>query len=221
MPPTDKPLRLIEERVARIAGAYFGDPRHVQLCIAAIGKAMREAHLLVETPSADRPSKCPSCESRNPAHHPATSVGGEVTLCNDPWHQPTAAEIRAKAKDAASSSDLPQLLGSLIEAVTDACDSTNSGDQMQAAMRKADGIRLDIERRFALSATSAHISLDDIRQQIDHIEQNGIDLAKYGGKDADEGRCRELCAMYLREMILAHGMQQRLDELDRSEGRDA
>jgi hypothetical protein len=31
-----------------------------------------------------------------------------VTLCNDPWHQPTAAEIRAKeAKDAASSSVEP------------------------------------------------------------------------------------------------------------------
>jgi hypothetical protein len=65
-----------------------------------------------------------------------------------------SAESGERSISAFPSSDLPQLLGSLIEAVTDACDSTNSGDQMQAAMRKADGIRLDIERRFALSATS-------------------------------------------------------------------
>jgi hypothetical protein len=41
---------------------------------------------------------CPTCEGTNPAHHPATSVGGEVFLCRDPWHQPTADEIEAKER---------------------------------------------------------------------------------------------------------------------------
>jgi hypothetical protein len=47
-------LKLDEERVGRIAGAYFGDPRHVKLCIGAINKALREAHLLVAPPEAKR-----------------------------------------------------------------------------------------------------------------------------------------------------------------------
>lgn len=40
--------------------------------------------------------ECPSCGSTNPRHHPATSIGGEVSLCHNNWHSPTAAEIRAK-----------------------------------------------------------------------------------------------------------------------------
>jgi hypothetical protein len=43
-------------------------------------------------------TRCPTCEGTNPAHHPATSVGGEVFLCRDPWHQPTADEIEAKER---------------------------------------------------------------------------------------------------------------------------
>jgi hypothetical protein len=34
-----------------------------------------------------RPDQCPTCESPNPAMHPATQAdGGEVNLCRDSWH---------------------------------------------------------------------------------------------------------------------------------------
>ena len=41
-------------------------------------------------------SKCPTCQSSNPSFHPAVQHEGEVHLCRDPWHKPTAAEIEAK-----------------------------------------------------------------------------------------------------------------------------
>ena len=40
--------------------------------------------------------ECPTCGCTNPAHHPAVQAGGEVHLCENPWHRPTAAEIRAR-----------------------------------------------------------------------------------------------------------------------------
>jgi hypothetical protein len=58
------------------------------------------------------------------------------------------------------------------------------------------------------------ITYADIRRQIDHIEKNGMDVKKLGGEMVDEGRCRELCAMYLREFIQTHEMGKRLQELD-------
>ncbi len=45
------------------------------------------------------------------------------------------------------------------------------------------------------------IPVAEIEEQIEHIKQNGIDVARFGGEMKDEGRCRELCAMYLREFI--------------------
>jgi hypothetical protein len=69
---------------------------------------------------------------------------------------------------------------------------------------------------FALSESGKHrdcIPYADIRGQIDHIEQNGISLAKFGGQEIHEGRCRELCAMYLREFIQTNEMGKRLAEL--------
>lgn len=45
-------LPINEERVRRIAGAYFGDPRHVEFCVGAINKALRESHLLISSPEA-------------------------------------------------------------------------------------------------------------------------------------------------------------------------
>lgn len=58
------------------------------------------------------------------------------------------------------------------------------------------------------------ISIAAIQEEIAHIQQNGIDVAKFGGQDLDEGRCRELCAMYLSEFILSHRLGQQLDALD-------
>ena len=46
-----------------------------------------------------------------------------------------------------------------------------------------------------------------------HVEQNGSTLRiKFG--EEHEGRCRELCAMYLREFILTYRMGQRLADLN-------
>lgn len=40
--------------------------------------------------------ECPTCGGTNPAWHPAVQSGGEVHLCEDGWHKPTAAEIRER-----------------------------------------------------------------------------------------------------------------------------
>jgi flavin-dependent thymidylate synthase len=48
----------------------------------------------------ERPSICPTCESPDPAQHPATQPdGGEVNLCRDEWHNADARtfELRLKA----------------------------------------------------------------------------------------------------------------------------
>lgn len=72
---------------------------------------------------------------------------------------------------------------------------------------------LDAALETTPSATEC-IPLDDIREQIDHIEKNGIDLKQFGGQHVDEGRCRELCAMYLREFITGHGLQKQIAALN-------
>lgn len=48
--------------------------------------------------------KCPSCQSPDPAWHPAVQSGGEVCLCHDAWHKPTADEIRARERECNSGS---------------------------------------------------------------------------------------------------------------------
>ena len=61
--------------------------------------------------------------------------------------------------------------------------------------------------------------LADIESEIAHIKENGMRVAAFGGdQDIHEGRCRELCAMYLGEFILAWKMKQRLEELERASG---
>lgn len=59
-------------------------------------------------------------------------------------------------------------------------------------------------------AAEEAIPVSEIEAAISHIQQNGIAVAKYGGEHADEGRCRELCAMYLEEFIVTLRMQQKL-----------
>lgn len=57
------------------------------------------------------------------------------------------------------------------------------------------------------------IPVSDILSEADHIEQNGMAVAKFGGDEVNEGRCRELCAMYLREFVSTKRMSDRLNEL--------
>ena len=73
----------------------------------------------------------------------------------------------------------------------------------------------EIERLRAHRAEQVpSIPLTDIQSQIDHIKKNGMDVARFGGEMADEGRCRELCAMYLGEFIQNYHMGKRLEELE-------
>jgi hypothetical protein len=38
--------------------------------------------------------KCPTCSSPDPARHPAVQFEGEVQLCENDWHVPSASKIR-------------------------------------------------------------------------------------------------------------------------------
>lgn len=127
--------------------------------------------------SAARPTKCPSCESRNPAHHPATSIGGEVSLCNDPWHQPTAAEIRAKeAKDAAASSALPPV-APVAEEVTKALRELADGYMRDSMGEKQEltiygrtmreSIVAQALARLSAKSASGALTPEELRQLVD------------------------------------------------------
>jgi hypothetical protein len=45
----------------------------------------------------DLDEHCPSCDSPDPARHPAMQLEGEVQPCGDPWHDPLPPEIAAIA----------------------------------------------------------------------------------------------------------------------------
>lgn len=53
------------------------------------------------------------------------------------------------------------------------------------------------------AVASESIPISDIVREIDHIKNNGINLQRFGGDEIHEGRCRELCAMYLQGFIEA------------------
>lgn len=58
------------------------------------------------------------------------------------------------------------------------------------------------------------VPLSEILREADHIEQNGVSLAKFGGEEIHEGRCRVLCAMYLRGFVQSYHMGEQLKALD-------
>lgn len=63
-----------------------------------------------------------------------------------------------------------------------------------------------------VSATRDSIPVSDIEDEIAHIQQNADGLRRFTGQE-NEARCRELCAMYLREFIQSWRFQQQLDAL--------
>lgn len=65
----------------------------------------------------------------------------------------------------------------------------------------------------SIAATVEGVSVSDILATADHIEKNGFSLKEYGGEMVDEGRCRELCAMYLREFVQTLRIEQRLSRI--------
>lgn len=54
---------------------------------------------------------------------------------------------------------------------------------------------------MTLACNEEAVPVSEIEAEIAHIEQNGRRLKALPGM-FDEGRCRELCAMYLREFII-------------------
>jgi hypothetical protein len=56
------------------------------------------------------------------------------------------------------------------------------------------------------------VTVADIEAEIAHIEENGQRVKELPGM-FDEGRCRELCAMYLREFVLNLGAKKKLAAL--------
>lgn len=110
----------------------------------------------------------------------------------------------------------------LIDADADRLYHSDQITRLACAIGAAGETSVDVVTKAIKMATQteAHapagdlISIAAIQEEIVHITQNGIDLAKFCGQDADEGRCRELCAMYLSEFILSHRLAQQLDALE-------
>lgn len=59
------------------------------------------------------------------------------------------------------------------------------------------------------------VPITDIESEIAHIKENGAAVREKCG-DEYEGRCRELCAMYLNEFITSWRMQQKIDAIDQA-----
>lgn len=69
--------------------------------------------------------------------------------------------------------------------------------------------RLEAERDELTAKLASAIPVADIEAEIAHIQKNGTNLAALPGM-TDEGRCRELCAMYLGEFIASWRLKQKL-----------
>lgn len=65
----------------------------------------------VGAPREAPPSKCPKCESPNPALHPSLQPdGGEVHLCSHPFHAPAAAQTERLSTNGAREAPLDALV---------------------------------------------------------------------------------------------------------------
>ncbi len=58
------------------------------------------------------------------------------------------------------------------------------------------------------------VPVADILASAAHVAENGAAVARFGGQYEHEGRCRELCAMYLRELVGAFRLKQQFAAID-------
>lgn len=58
------------------------------------------------------------------------------------------------------------------------------------------------------------VPVADILANAAHVAENGAAVARFGGQYEHEGRCRELCAMYLRELVGAFRLKQQFAAID-------
>jgi len=115
----------------------------------------------------------------------------------------TDADERRKAYEAANPLGGP---ARMFEAIA---SRIRAGEDYHEVLRDYD--LQHISRATASSERAVEgVSVETILATADHIEQNGMDLSKLGGDEQQEGRCRELCAMYLRELVQALRIEQRL-----------
>ena len=79
---------------------------------------------------------------------------------------------------------------------------------MEAASKISD-LRAQLE-----AARKDAVPVADILASADHVAENGAAVARFGGQHEHEGRCRELCAMYLRELVSAFRLKQQIAAID-------
>ena len=78
-----------------------------------------------------------------------------------------------------------------------------------------DEVPLGYPATFAASANRESIPVSEIEAEIDHIKQNAEGLRHFTGHE-NEARCRELCAMYLREFIQSWRYGEQLKAMNHS-----
>jgi hypothetical protein len=66
------------------------------LPVSVISIILETLTAIDQEPGDDR---CPTCNSGHPERHPAVQHEGEVHLCRDPYHRPSAEEIEAGWRD--------------------------------------------------------------------------------------------------------------------------
>lgn len=75
------------------------------------------------------------------------------------------------------------------------------------------GARFCAMRTELAAAQKDRIPIAELLTEIEHISENGALLREKFGEE-HEGRCRELCAMYLREFVLSHELGLRVAAID-------
>jgi hypothetical protein len=84
-PPLEIAMRMTEEKMVNDIRWMDGvdDVESVRTkVIAEVDTELMQAAM----PILYRPAKCPTCDSPDPARHPAVQFEGEVQVCSNSWH---------------------------------------------------------------------------------------------------------------------------------------